>query len=343
MTLTNRLSVFFLSALAVVLIGFSAALFLIARAAAYRDVDQRVEGALDVMTSAVEVKPNGVNWEPDPRGFTLSTRPAAPVAWGVFDDAGNLIAKSESDRTPDFLAALTGREESTQLRDWQDEQGRTWRVRLRRVNAPESYFTTRPPRRKQASVLLAVGVSTDSAAADLRRVGGALTLTSCAVWVVAALLARRLCRRALAPVQSMAEAARHVRTSELSSRLPEPATADELADLARSFNDLLGRVQEAYERQRAFTGEASHQLRTPLAGILAQTAVALRGVRSEEGVPACAPHRPRPSGRSATDGRGAALPRAGRQRRTCARPGAIRPRRVAPHDSHAVGRAPWWL
>src|SRR5262249_9794350 len=66
------------------------------------------------------------------------------------------------------------------------------------------------------------------------------------------------------------------------SRLPEPATGDELADLARSFNDLLARVQEAYERQRAFTSEASHQLRTPLAGILAQAAVALRTPRTED-------------------------------------------------------------
>jgi signal transduction histidine kinase len=80
----------------------------------------------------------------------------------------------------------------------------------------------------------------------------------------------------------MAEAARTLQTSDLSSRLPEPAAADELADLARSFNDLLGRVQEAYERQRAFTTEASHQFRTPLAGILAQSAVALRGQRTEE-------------------------------------------------------------
>ena len=80
----------------------------------------------------------------------------------------------------------------------------------------------------------------------------------------------------------MAEAARTLRASDLASRLPAPATGDEVADLARSFNDLLTRVQEAYERQRAFTTEASHQFRTPLAGILTQAEVALRGQRTTD-------------------------------------------------------------
>src|SRR5262249_34549685 len=47
-------------------------------------------------------------------------------------------------------------------------------------------------------------------------------------------------------------------------------------------NGLLGRVQESFERQRRFTGDASHQLRTPLAALLGQVEVALRRERDGE-------------------------------------------------------------
>jgi signal transduction histidine kinase len=65
----------------------------------------------------------------------------------------------------------------------------------------------------------------------------------------------------------------------IDQRLPPPGTNDELADLAAAFNELLSRVQDAFERQRRFTSEASHQLRTPLTALLGQVEVALRQER----------------------------------------------------------------
>src|SRR5262249_14448190 len=57
---------------------------------------------------------------------------------------------------------------------------------------------------------------------------------------------------------------------------------DELHALADSFNGLLDRLQESHERQRRFAGDASHQLRTPLAAMLGQLEVALRRERSAD-------------------------------------------------------------
>jgi two-component system OmpR family sensor kinase len=65
-------------------------------------------------------------------------------------------------------------------------------------------------------------------------------------------------------------------------RLPDPGTGDELHDLADAFNGLLGRLHEAFSRQARFTGDASHQLRTPLAVMLGQVDVALRRERPAE-------------------------------------------------------------
>jgi signal transduction histidine kinase len=74
----------------------------------------------------------------------------------------------------------------------------------------------------------------------------------------------------------MAAAARGMGAADLGERLPVAPINDELADLGKSFNGLLDRLHESFERQRRFTGDASHQLRTPLAAILGQADVALR-------------------------------------------------------------------
>jgi two-component system, OmpR family, sensor kinase len=63
-------------------------------------------------------------------------------------------------------------------------------------------------------------------------------------------------------------------------RLPSPQTGDELDALANSFNGLLDRLHQEFERQKRFTGDASHQLRTPITALLGQLEVARRRERT---------------------------------------------------------------
>ncbi|MHB1562442.1 MAG: sensor histidine kinase, partial [Isosphaeraceae bacterium] len=105
-------------------------------------------------------------------------------------------------------------------------------------------------------------------------------LLSLGLWSLAAAIGRYFGRRALAPLALMAESARTMPFDD--GRLPSPGTRDELEDFARSFNGLLDRLHVALERQRHFTGQASHQLRTPLAALIAAIEVARRRPRTVE-------------------------------------------------------------
>ena len=71
----------------------------------------------------------------------------------------------------------------------------------------------------------------------------------------------------LAPVRRLTEAAERIaETGEPSERVPEGGH-DELAALGRSFNTMLGALEESLETQRRFVADASHELRTPLTSL----------------------------------------------------------------------------
>lgn len=78
----------------------------------------------------------------------------------------------------------------------------------------------------------------------------------------------------------MAIQANQIHASDLSQRLPLRNSDDELDQLGMSFNELLSRLEESFERQSRFVRDASHQLRTPLTAMLGQAEVPLRRNRS---------------------------------------------------------------
>ncbi len=94
-----------------------------------------------------------------------------------------------------------------------------------------------------------------------------LTLMGVLTWIVTG--------RALRPVESMRQEVEVIGAEDLHRRVPEPATGDEIGRLARTMNAMLGRLEDATDRQRRFVADASHELRSPLTGIRAQLEVDL--------------------------------------------------------------------
>ena len=90
-----------------------------------------------------------------------------------------------------------------------------------------------------------------------------------------------LARRALAPIDRMAERARSINAERLNDRLPVDNPHDELGRLALVFNETLTRLESSFDQMRRFTADASHELRTPLTAIRSVGEVGLRGRRDE--------------------------------------------------------------
>ncbi len=80
---------------------------------------------------------------------------------------------------------------------------------------------------------------------------------------------------ALAPIGRITSVARDIGATDLSRRIRLPGPDDELKRLADTFDDMLSRVETAFEQQRTFIHEASHELRNPIAVIRTNVEVAL--------------------------------------------------------------------
>jgi two-component system, OmpR family, sensor kinase len=101
---------------------------------------------------------------------------------------------------------------------------------------------------------------------ELGEVNDALQIAagvSIGVLILASLLAWAVAGRVLAPLRLLRDTARSIGESDLTRRIPVEGD-DELADLARTFNEMLDRLEQAFSSQKAFISDAGHELRTPI-------------------------------------------------------------------------------
>jgi two-component system OmpR family sensor kinase len=122
-----------------------------------------------------------------------------------------------------------------------------------------------PVARADGRYVVAVGSSLATTQAALERVRTGLVAGGVAVVALASLGAWLLAGAALRPVERLRAAVAAVPPDQPGQALQVPATRDELAALAATMNQLLGRIGQALERERRLIADASHELRNPLA------------------------------------------------------------------------------
>jgi two-component system heavy metal sensor histidine kinase CusS len=84
------------------------------------------------------------------------------------------------------------------------------------------------------------------------------------------------------PLRQIINQLGHISSNELSARLAPDTVPRELSDLIRSFNELLERLDRAFDRLSHFSDDIAHELRTPVTNLITQTQVALSRIRSNE-------------------------------------------------------------
>lgn len=252
MSIRLRLALWYGVLLAALVLFFGGLIYSSVQAYLREDLRASTRRLADHFAESLRTAPDGSSVEPLLRAFD-----APDVLVAVYDAAGKVLARSGS--TPDAGEALDGLSAGALPGEGFIQRPQTGYRVARWVPPPNRLSEARP--------VLAVAVgwfSGRQALLDhLLRVlaGGTVLATLAAValgWAVAA--------GALRPISAMIDAARAIAASRgFGRKLPVVQRHDELGRLAAAFNEMLGALEQAFENQRRFVADASHELRAPLA------------------------------------------------------------------------------
>lgn len=255
--------------LVVVLAGFGATACQLQRASRFREIDRELDAAgLEIHRMVREGDPTrGRPPGPPPRrprtGPGRESAGRAPIWYVAWGRDG-----MELDRTPDApadVARPAGSGEGVRRRPVHETRGQH----------REATFTTPP------GEVIIVGRSIEADLADFSRFAVGLTVAGLGVLAAALVTGAWLAGRAMRPLQQIGASARRIAAGSHSDRIDTAGLPEELASLAGVLNEGFAQIEETLVRQRQFTADASHELRTPVSVVLAQTQAALARPRQE--------------------------------------------------------------
>jgi two-component system OmpR family sensor kinase len=155
------------------------------------------------------------------------------------------------------------------------------RRRVRGLDSPVRLLAT-PVRVGNRRTVAVVGALLDDRDEALHRLLVLLAIGGPVALLLASLAGYGVAAAALGPVESMRREAAEVSVSEPGRRLPVPPARDEIGRLGATLNEMLARLETAFERERSFVSDASHELRTPLSILRTELELALRRGRTVE-------------------------------------------------------------
>ncbi len=200
-----------------------------------------------------------------------------PFYLQIFDARGQLVRQSDN---IDKFPAEAYPERPLVATTWHDELYDP--LRTFRVEEALLYYSTRPILNASGEQVGTIQLAREEpqVGAFQRRMalflGGGVLLTLLAlgglVWWIAG--------RVLRPLETITTSTRNLAPDQLNHRIPVPEEADrETAQLARTLNTLLDRLETAFDEMRRFTASAAHELKTPLTALQGHVDVSLRRSR----------------------------------------------------------------
>jgi heavy metal sensor kinase len=223
------------------------------------------------------------------------------------EDLGNLLSAQQNSVTPTQiagqLASIYGREHAGDYLELDDGSGQpVYRSRLLQTQQVKPLHLdegNQPVFRTQAinghyvrfafakldinghTYTVVTGAPADDAVETLQLFRNYL-LVFAPLWLLASAgVGYWMSRKALAPVDALVLTARDITGTNLSQRLQTLKTEDELQRLTDTLNEMLDRIESAFQKITQFTADASHELRTPVSLIRTEAELALRRSRTQ--------------------------------------------------------------
>jgi heavy metal sensor kinase len=264
-----RLTLWYLAIFALAQILFGAGMWLILRHNLYDLVDDGLEAQVDDLRSFLQTQPKD--------------RPIAKVQEELneiytIEHSGDYLEVYAENSQLIYRSAFVQAHQGTLVPPDQVKQPI---VRSRWIDHRPFRFVFQKLEANRHVYTVEMGVPADDAVETLHLFRSYLLMFAPLLLLVAASGGYWLSRRALSPVDALVRTAREVTGTNLSSRLQKLDTGDELQRLSDTLNEMLDRIESAFQRITQFTADASHELRTPVSLIRTEAELALRRSRGE--------------------------------------------------------------
>jgi two-component system, OmpR family, sensor kinase len=276
-TVRGRLTLWYVTALALVLATFGAAFYVLLSRSLYARVDNSLRSLIEVGARSLS---NDLEEGQSIISAAMST--AAELATPeqsllIFDPSGRLLAENHPKddfrmRLPELSSIPEEKASLYTVTELGGDGAADYRVAARRVTIPP----------KNVTYVLLASQSLDAVEDELTLLRKPLVFAGSVALLLAGLGGWLLARKSLAPVVAMAGSARRIGAENLGQQLPVANSRDELGQLGATFNELLARLHTSFELQRRFMADASHELRTPLSIMRTTASVTLRKRRRNE-------------------------------------------------------------
>lgn len=275
LSLRVRLTLWYGTALAGILILFALALYAEMAGALKDQVDRSLEDAASVAVRSLEERRFGPFLLFEDLSEDFPELAVRDKFFQIFGPSGKITIQSPNIRSRDIPLSRTALEQAF--------NGNTTFESARFQGEPPLRLISVPIRLGGTLVnVVQVGTSLRSVEETLHRLLVILLVTVPVALLAALAGGWFLAGRALRPVGEITLAAQRIAGGDLTQRLSAPPSQDEIGKLAATFNDMIARLEASFRQVRQFSTDASHELRTPLTVLKGETELALRRPRSVE-------------------------------------------------------------
>ncbi len=273
MPLRLRLTLWYGSALALILVVFATILYVVTARGLRDQVDQSLEETAMTAVRSLEE-----------RGFLpllseeelLSQFPELARIdkfFQIFSPSGTISIRSPNIRQHDVPLSRTALDVALMGKSIFESAKYPNEPPLRLISVPIVYRGT-------LMYIIQVGTSLESVEETLHRLLVVLLITMPVALAVSLAGGWFLAGRALRPVDAITLAAQRIAAGDLTQRLSTMNSSDEIGRLASTFNDMISRLDTSFRQVRQFSSDASHELRTPLTVMKGETELVLRRPRT---------------------------------------------------------------
>jgi len=273
-----KLTLWYTLILALILVAFSSSVYIYFRNSLQKSIDTKIKSIADVLSSSM-VETHGTNVFSNFERYlenVLGKKPKGKFIQ-IMDSSGRIGAKMsdiEAETIPTSFSALEKALKGEVVYETIESASKQ---RIRTVIVP-----IMEKERDKVTTIVQVGTSLEDFDETIRRLLLIFLIsipTSIAITTVSGYF---LARKALKPVDKIRRTAIKISSSNLDERIDVGEKRDELGRLATTFNDMIERLKESFQRINQFSIDVSHELKTPLTILKGETEVALRKDRNIE-------------------------------------------------------------